>query len=233
MKLSSSLIPSIDSTVEIPVEKDESVERAIAQCVENPPVVSKMSDIKDIYDHYVLLTVPVLTPIQIDLVFQRLLRIPYYHSDNLSLYISALIQKSYHAGNNGFMLHTQNILLDDLCAEIKGGNKKRRVAMTIYGDTGDATGWYSGWCSIRHEGNAGKWYFHSAIDAKVFISGTIGKYFLGGANKLLFRTTNKKTFKRVKRLLSRYEHELYTRVELVDSSDAILDRYPKPERALK
>ena len=231
--LSSSIIDSIDSTVDVPVEKDEMVEKAIRQCVEELPTVSRFLSSPEGYDHYASLDIPALNPIQIDLVLQGLLHTPRRYTSNLSTYVSVLLQKSYDAGNNGFTLHTQNILLDDLCRFIHGTEQKR-LNMTVYGDTSNFTGKSSQWCSVRHEGDAEGAYFEDASNNEIFISGiiTVESFYtppLKDSMNNRFMTTNQETFTFVKNTLRARIVNEKNSVFLVDPAGKVLDQYSEQE----
>ena len=195
MRLSPSIIDGIDSKVDVPVEKDEAVEKAVRQCTKQWKRLADFS-VSETYNLYSSLDLPIFGPSKIDLVLQRLLRIPHEETCDVSLYISALIQKSYDAGNNGFVLHTQDVPLNNLCSRVKGseGSEEKRLNIRIYGDTGNYTGSSSRWCSVIHEGNAGNFYFHMAYSDKLFISGMIGEAPLRAAEYIVMNMANKDAF---------------------------------------
>ena len=221
----SSIIESIDSKVDMPVKRDEKIEEVVRNYLEHPCVPLDTVYHDKLHNHYVLLTVPVLTPSEIDIAFQNLLRIPGRNVAEPSMYASALIQKSYHAGNNGFMLHTQNIPSYLTCAWLEGW-KNNLIDITIYGDTGDCTGRDSRWCSVRHEGNAGGYFFSSTKDVKIFMSGMTGSVPLWNA-ETLFRTTNDAMFDHAKRCISGYSFAGNSHLELADIKGNILKTHPE------
>ena len=179
------------------------------------------------YDDGVLQRVQLLSPDQIDLVLQRLLpfmRTGELHPDSIGTYATALVQKSYHYGNNDFTIHTQNVPLDFMCSNLKGDEKKP-LNMILYGDTGDCTGSFSMWCSFKQKGNAGNYYFCWAKNDELFISGGVEANALSFAQDTIFRTTTKGTFDKVRAFLDDYADLKRRRLYFVDSVGNALDRY--------
>ena len=225
---SPSIIESIDSHVDVPVEKDEAVEKAVKQCIK----ASNDADASYRYysgdDMYTLffkpLDVPVLSPDKINLSLQHLLRVPHMLSVDVSTYISVLMQKSYDLGNNGFVLHTQNIPLDSLCAYVKG-SKKMPLSMAVYGDTGHFMGHASEWCSVKHEGNAQDHYFDDAEHAEISSSGTVGECPFQFVQDIMFKTTNQETFNHIKTKMQSYPKMRGRNLSLVDPAGKTLDSW--------
>ena len=222
-----SIIETIDSKVDVPVEKDEAVEKAVQQCFETVPHTDALS-FDGTYKYFRSLKIPGLTPAQIDLVLQRFLHSLHkkYNIDSavdLGLFISALIQKSYDTGHNGFVLHTQDILLDGLCAYVQG-KKNNRVNILVYGDTNGFTGEHSKWCSVRHEGNTGIEYFSKAKNDEIFISGSVGFGFLSDTKNITFKTTSRETFNHIRDVTKNQYDPLKNNLYLIDSEGKILDR---------
>ena len=226
MRFYPSIIDGIDSKVDVPVEKDEKAEAVIALYCDSYDIIMdelgnkwKKSMLKKRLKTDSLL----LTPSQIDLVFQRLLRIPYKRNVDPSIYISVLMQKSYDRGYNGFVLHTQNTLLDDLGGWVRG-TPKRPMRVTIEGDTGIATGRASRYCSFQQMGNAGIAYFNYARHNKIFISGTLAGHPLYSED-INFKTTNKDTFYYAKEQISAFKTRRDRRLALVNSSGRTIDSW--------
>ena len=232
MNLSSrSLIPSIDSRVDVPVEKDEAVEKALAQYMDKSPVTEHMPP-DDLYAHYASLNPPVLAPAQIDLVLQHLIRVPHEYRWSPSVYASVLIQRSYDAGHNGFVLHTQNILLDEVCSRLHG-KEHALLNMTVYGDTGDETGKKSTWCSFMQEGNAGDEYFMFAENATLLITGRLGDDPLNHSWGILFKTMSRATFDQVRKSLGAYYNVNDPHLMLLSPKGKIIDEHPEPWRPME
>ena len=231
---SHSIIDSIDSTVDIPVERDEMVEKAVSKYIFGFYGFTKIHDSVEKLKSQV----PLLAPTQIDLVLQRLLQMPYKyrpyrHSADISMYISALMQKSYDAGHNGFVLHTHDVQLHHLCADIQG-SKERNVDMTVYGDTGSLTGEDSKWCSVRQMGNAYLNYFIGCEHIDVFISGSVSENPLCVSTDVTFRTTNQETFDYVRELAHVYSWPEDRHLLLLDPAGKTLDSWnDSKEEAVK
>ena len=225
MRFSSSIIDSIDSTIDVPVEKDELVEKALAQ-YDNSVKLCKSSRFSPERDAFCeAYQLPVLDPVRVDLVLQCLLPIAAKDEGYAGLLVSDLIKASYAAGNNGFVLHTQDVPVDFLCAGIKGIRGKP-VNITVYGNTGNYTGRESEWCSMRHEGNAQDHYFDDAEHAEIFISGTFTEYPLIGAADTTLRTTDRKMFNYViHKMVECVHYQRGRHVHLVDDVGNTLDAF--------
>ena len=227
---SPSIIDGIDSRVDVPVEKDEAVERTLEQYKKILPAAKSIDHCDNLFSYYLSSDIQPLAPVQIDVALQRLIQTPDNYEIRtydriLGLYVSALIQKSYDVGHNGFVLHTQDTPLHYLCGFVEG-QEGRLLDIIVYGDTGKDTGSNSKWCSMKHEGNAGHYYFYKAKHAGVFISGMIERFPISGSKDVLFRTTNPETFSHVQNCVMqpKYEadgHKLF----LVDASGKALDAW--------
>ena len=227
MRFSPSIIESIDSRVDVPIEKDEKVESAVALYAGSydGALTHKGMMFFDSDSNFEKYRVPermTLTPSQIDLVLQHLLKGPHMNTCDLSIYASLLIQRSYDAGYNGFVLHTQDVPLDCLGGWLKGSEEKK-VSMIIYGDTGYFTGHHSRWCSVRHEGNAQHYYFEDAKHDEISISGMITAYPLTGAEDITLRTTNKRTFDHIKNEMYTFMNSVNRHILLLNASGKTLE----------
>ena len=231
--LSPSIIDGIDSLVDIPVEKDEAVEKAVKQFIETLDGTTQnytLAYLQSVYKHYLSLSLPALDGVQINLVLQRLLNIKYkfdikYKSICFSsAYISALIQKSYDVGHNGFVLQTQNVPWDYLCAYVEG-SEKRPLDMNVYGDTKDFTGCGVSWCSFKHEGDAGDDYFDDADHVKIFLSGALRETPLANAMNITFKITDKKIFDHAKVTIKKYDSFFHRHLMLLDPAGKTLDEW--------
>ena len=118
----------------------------------------------------------VLTPSQIEEFFR--LTIAYENNEHYQkctkLIINELIQNSYNADNNGFVLNTNELAkpIDDLCANLRGTHNKpinitingdvgyyfcsqgKFLSVTINGNTGDICNYYGSNSSFIINGNA-------------------------------------------------------------------------------
>ena len=178
---SRSLIPSIDSTIDVPVEKDKAVDDALAFYKNIPGHIWKFAIPKDVWHPRIL---PSLSPVQIDQVVQRIIaEMPEEHILNkmTGVYLTQLIQKSYNSGNNGFMIHTQNVPLETLGYSFKGcvasdyfltGPEATPLHLTIYGDTGANTLSESIGVDLVVYGCLGADYLHNARSCRATIFGT-------------------------------------------------------------
>ena len=226
---SHSIIDSIDSKVDVPVEKDEMVEKAVNKYPLHFGDFTKLNSTVEKLKSQV----PLLAPSQIDLVLQRLLQTHYEDGSDISLYISVLIQKSYDAGHNGFVLHTQNVPLSYLCSHIEG-REGRLLSMTVHGDTDNVTGSGSKWCSLRQEGNAEDWYFQSAEHSKIFITGSLGYAPLTNSEGILFKTANKGAFDCVKNAVEKKESRISDcKLYLIDPAGNALSERRYPSEVVK
>ena len=227
--ISSSIIDGIDSRVNVPVEKDEMVEKAVTQFINELPAVTNLNA-KESYAHYFSLDAPALIPMQIDLVLQRLLNTPYKLNADIGLYVSTLIQRSYDDGHNGFALHTQDFPVHELCCQIKGSEGKR-LNITVYGDTGVYTGNSARWISCKHDGNADAGYFYGAEDTMISVSGRVADTMLHHAKRTVLLTTNQETFLLSKVSMgARHDNNSFF---LLDSAGRFLESHSAPQEALK
>jgi len=101
------------------------------------------------------------------------------------MFISQLIQKSYDAGNNYFVLNTQKVKgLHNLGHQIQG-TKKRKIKLKIEGDAGNGCGWYSKNSIITIGGNLGDWFGRDSNNSTITIRGDVGDYCGYDSNNLI------------------------------------------------
>jgi len=74
--------------------------------------------------------------------------------EQTGLFLSKLIQKSYQAGNNDFILNTQDLQIHCLGKKLVG-KKERPIQITIQGNTGDSCGYESKNSIFNIKGNTG------------------------------------------------------------------------------
>ncbi|HLD00250.1 MAG TPA: hypothetical protein VJC39_00730 [Candidatus Nanoarchaeia archaeon] len=135
--------------------------------------------------------------------------------------ISHLIQKSYDAGNNGFVLNTQKVKrLNNLGYKIQG-TKKRKIELKIEGDVGYDCGWNSNNSTITIGGNTGNDCGWNSTDSTIIIGGNTGyncgwnstdsTIIIGGntgyncgwdSNNSTFKIKNKELYERLKEELN-------------------------------
>ena len=129
-------------------------------------------------------------------------------------YASQLVQNSYDAGNNGFLLNAgENGDIGDLATWLKG-EKERPIEVTIIGDYGAYWGHHSENCILHIRGNAGfscgktsvnliveidgnagpscGWFTKGSIFT---INGDVGESCGFGSKKSTFKTPNRETLK--------------------------------------
>ena len=147
-------------------------------CVKHKQVLNIVDSLKvDIIKSYLDKTVDdILTQSQIEELFR--LTIAYedneHHQKCTKLIINRLIQLSYNAGNNGFVLNTNELSrpIDELCANLCGTHNKpinitingdvgryfcsqgKFLSVTINGNTGDICNYYGSNSSFIINGNA-------------------------------------------------------------------------------
>lgn len=86
----------------------------------------------------------ILTPLQINSFYQGLVRYEHRgrnHVDGVGLFLSILIQNSYDAGNNDFMMETELSKKPNYLGTSIRGTAERPLILTVHGDVGD------GFCS--------------------------------------------------------------------------------------
>src|SRR3989344_7641461 len=135
--------------------------------------------------------------------------------------ISHLIQKSYDAGNNGFVLNTQKVKrLNNLGYKIQG-TKKRKIKLKIEGDVGYDCGWnsnnstitiggdagndsgsFSNNSTITIWGNAGDYCGFESTDSTIIIGGNAGNYCGWNSNSSTFKVKNKSLYELLKTKLN-------------------------------
>ena len=164
MKLSTapSQIGSIDSAVEVAVERDETVEKSVRLYAASLHKVKNITTYRETFAYYSRegRELAPLAPVQIDLVLQRLLPLVQEdpaHLNEISIYLSWFLDKSCKSGHAEFTLHTQNVPLNFLCAHLKG-TQESPVNVAIFGNTGHITGAQAKWCRFEHQGNGGESY---------------------------------------------------------------------------
>jgi len=142
-----------DQIEKLKVEKDELVERVLSQY--NPKL--KWEDSPDEPNAYTLLqemNFETLTPVQIDIVLQKIIALSenqlfLQQSFYSGLFLSKLIQKSHDAGNKQFVLHTNESQICNLCMELKDSD------VLVYGNVGNSFGRDSENCNFKVSGDAG------------------------------------------------------------------------------
>lgn len=108
---------------------------------------SKVDDVNDAYKKLRRLELQVLEPSLIDVVYQNIRKEEFGSS-----YVSALINTSFRAGNNDFMLTTCS---DELVATHLRGLKRRRLKLNVHGDVGFGFALKARYCDFVVEGNGG------------------------------------------------------------------------------
>ena len=162
----------IDSRVDVPVEKDEAVEKAFAFYGALP---SHAFSARGVPDELHLRVLESLSPIQIDQVAQRIIaQMPecYVLDNTTGIYLTQLIQKSYNEGNNDFMLHTKNIPLNCLGFELKGYCMSY-LKLSIFGNTGANTLNSSSYVQSVHHGDVNYGYLHETKRSDATLLGTM------------------------------------------------------------
>ena len=137
----------------------------------------------------------VLTPSEINAFLQMTMEVEDYErssaSDGVGHFITALIQNSYNAGHNNFVLYTSNLRekTDKLGWFTKGKSKRlinikifgdlgnhcfengEYLSVEIYGNVGSSCGSCVKYSTLRIEGNADEWCGTNAEYSSVIING--------------------------------------------------------------
>ena len=131
-------------------------------------------------------------------------------------FISQLIQISYDAGNNGFVLNTQKVKLGYLGDKIQG-TEERKIELKIEGDAGnycgsnskdstitiegnvrDNCGFDSKNSTIIIRGNAGNWCGWYSNNSTITIEGNVENWCGESSNNSTFKVKNKELYERLK-----------------------------------
>lgn len=106
------------------------------------------------------LKMDVLTPTQIEGVLQKIIRSG-RERYGVSPFLSRLIQDSYDAGHNGFVLTTYDTQIEFLGQDLTGSSE-RKIEVNVKGNVGDFLGDYSAHCVFAVEGSVKNWCgYHS------------------------------------------------------------------------
>lgn len=162
---------------EIEVEQDSLVYRTLKEyplaksCCE---MKAGSKPIHELYETVSELELEVLSPGQIDLVLQGLLRSEGRPFDTVaSLFVNRLIQNSYDAGHNDFVL-----TLDDaevpLLGDMLKGSSRRELQLKIIGHAGIWCGSHSEYGSFTIEGDVENWCGSDAKNSRFLVKGSAG-----------------------------------------------------------
>ena len=118
----------------------------------------------------------VLNPSEINEFLQTVLK---EYGDELDkrkteFYINCLLQDSYDAGNNNFVLNTGDSQMNHLGYMLKGTDEKK-LEITIKGDVGYKCGYSSTNSSFTIEGNVREWCGKSSNNSSFAIRGNVGE----------------------------------------------------------
>ena len=224
---------ALDSKADVEVEEDKLVEDALQMYRSSLDEILELP-VEQGTNYYLRKNLVSLSPEQVDMLLQRLIREDANVRQDLGMsvissYVSALIQKSYEAGHNGFTLHTHNVPLDYLCAHLEGASDNP-LQVAIKGDVGNVIGSYNLWCTIDHDGSGGNYYLYSSKFCEAFVAGTVGKSPLDCALHSVIRTTNEKTFREVKDHLKGLHYYREREILLVDSEGTVLKSYSNTDK---
>lgn len=141
-------------------------------------------------------TFRVLEPADIDLVLQALIISQPKHvlEDHYTgHFISKLLQASYDAGNNDFVLTTGDFNIRDLGGKLKG-KKDNPLRLIIEGNCGYGFGHWSEFCDYLVNGNAQQFFGEINSDSRFTIHGTVGSRPGEYSDNCLFETTNMQAY---------------------------------------
>ena len=112
---------------------------------------------------------PTLNPEQIDFFLQAM-----EDTDKITgFYINSLIQQSYDAGNNNFILSTKDDGINHLCAHLKGTQEKP-ILIAIEGNAMSDYGINSRYCNSTINGNAGEYCGGWSRNCQYTTNGSVG-----------------------------------------------------------
>jgi len=197
-------------------EKDKLVEKTLEQykTVELNEH-STMGDVRKQMSQFELQT---LKPAQIDHALQRIIKenqeykkaskssINRLESAYTGEFLSDLVQKSFENGNNNFILNTQDAAISTLGHQLKG-TPEEPIQITIQGNTGHNCGYESERCEFYITGNTGNSCGVESKDCRYDIQGDIGDWFSVTTKRCTFISSNKKTYEKMKRALTKYDRE--------------------------
>jgi len=141
----------------------------------------------------------ILEPLKIDTLLQKILQNNYaekkYVPEIVGKYLSKIIQISYDAGNNDFVLNTGDYFIRNLGFKLNG-KEKNPIKLTIQGNTGDkcgtgvihsefsitgitrdSCGWGAKYSKFSMEGNVGDWCGTDAKFSGFSVKGSVGGSF--------------------------------------------------------
>jgi len=223
--------PTINENAE-PEKKEQvlvSLDDAVQKSLEIYDELPTSSQQNDIFSQFYELPLPILNPVQIDLVLQHILqehpreRVNKCHT---ALYFTTILRKSYVAGNNNFVLHTKDSMIKHLGGMMLSGDGiDKLLQLTIYGGVGERCGSTSCFLDLQIHGNIGGIPFENMSYSHITIHGAIGDptNFNYRAFKSTFKTTNENTYEKLKKMLAPADKN---HVLFYDAQGNILERYP-------
>lgn len=111
--------------------------------------------------YFTLQSMETLTPAKIDLVLRTIIDTEKKLDELTGIFLTKLIQDSYNAGYNGFVLTTGDALIDRLGYQLRGMPEKE-LELTVRGNAGWYCGENSKLSTFTVEGSVGTWYGSSS-----------------------------------------------------------------------
>ena len=175
------LRPTINDTAEPEhiddvVINDENITQIITAYRSLPPEITQQNRTFLSSKEYENLPKPELTPLQIDIVLQYIIKIADQQKIEHELTggdLSDLLKKSYRAGHNDFLLHTKDAHLNYLSAV---GRKNTPFVLTIDGNIGDDCFQEARYVALTVHGIIGNQCLRDADHSTLLAHGDTGNY---------------------------------------------------------
>jgi len=152
----------------------------------------------------VMMPVAILSPIQIDVVLQRLIQEGRLHDDS-SLYLNRLISESYKKSKNPeFILHTGDIAPHNLCSSLRG-KPDNPITVNIKGNVGLFFAAYSKFCTYVIEGYAEAFLAAKAENCTFVLEKTPHLGYCIGWGRCTFKTHSEEVYKEMEELFKAYD----------------------------
>lgn len=161
---------SPELVTEMDFEQDELIEQILKQY----RCIKFLDDWTTTIASISILELDVLTPKQIDVVLQRMIRYEERPVSGITgLFVSKLVQDSYDRGYNDFVLTTGNLGIDRIGWNLKG-SLERKLEIKIKGHVGYGCGYNAECSSVLVEGNAGDICGSNSVSSTIHVRGNTG-----------------------------------------------------------
>ena len=175
---SNNKVPGHDFVVPI-IQADQEVTKQVLDAYKNFDYEKlQNSDWKACRTYYGKIKLPTLHAQQIDQVLETIIvETPKERTQHWTTgaYVSYLIEKSYAAGNNNFVLHTKDAVIDHIGVDI-GGTKTEPLRLTIEGNVGARSLLFATYANITVNGNIGEKSVVDANHTSITANGNVGDY---------------------------------------------------------